>query len=191
MDSSVPSVANVTNSFLKALKMQSSPATRSGRNTSLKPSRAIQIGVRPSLRHTNRGPTGKSGSLPWLPPPSIHGHCTLFGNFYITIPARCHSSQTIRSRMRHLITFGRDSIVINSLQSARKRGGNANQLANGYPRSRRTVPSFVVCSKRWIGWTERWDSDNFHQPRELSGPTDGTHEEACSGDWWGGSETDL
>jgi hypothetical protein len=26
------------------------------------------------------------------------------------------------------------------------------------------------------------DSDKFHQPRELSGLIDGTHEEACSGD---------
>ena len=101
-----------------------------------------------------------------------HGHCILFGNFCITMPARYPCLQTIPSQTRHLITFGRGSIVINSLQSAKKRGGNANQLANGYPPSRRTVPSFAVCSKQWIGWIETSTVTNFVS-------TNRTHVEAC------------
>jgi len=136
-----------------------------------------QTGHRRSLRHTNRGSTGKSGLLLWLHLASILGHCILFGNFCITIKAPCHSSQTIHSRTRPLITFGRDSIVIDSLQSARKHGGNANQLANGYPHSRQTVPNFAVYSKGWIGRIERIETStvtNFVSTNRI-------HVEACPG----------
>src|SRR6266568_4563372 len=167
MERSVRSGENATKSFLKAPTILSSPATRSGRNTNSKPNLVTQSGDRRSLRHTNRGSTGKSGLLPWLHPTNIHGHYILFGNFCITIRAPYHSSQTIRSRMCHLITSGRDSIVINSPQSARKRGGSANQLANGYPRSQRTILNFIVCSKRWIGWIERLTVTNSVNPGSL------------------------
>src|SRR6266487_2076447 len=165
---------NATKSFLKVPKIQSSPGTPSGRNTNSKPNLVTQTDDRPSLRHTNLGSTGKSGLLPWPHPTTTRGHCILFGNFCIMIPAPCHSWQTIRSRMRHLITFGRDFIVINSLRSVRKRGGNANQLVNGCPHSRGTVPSFVVCSKRWIGWSETSIVTNFVS-------TNRSHVEACPG----------
>src|SRR4026207_5298 len=154
MERSVQSGENATKSFLKAPKIQSLLATRSGRNTNSKPSRVIQTGDRRSSRPINRGLTGKSGLLLWLHLANTPGHCILFGNFCITTAAPCHSSQRIRSRTRRLIAFGRDSIVIDSLQSARKHGGNVNQLANGYLRSRQTVPNFAVCSKGWIGRIE-------------------------------------
>ena len=154
MERSVRSGENATKSFLKAPKIQSLLPTQSGRNTNSKPNLVTQTGDRRSLRHTNRGSTGKSGLLLWLHLPSIPGPCILFGNFCITIKAPCHCWQTIHSRTRPLVTFGRDSIVIDSPQSARKRGGSANQLANGYPHSQRTILNFIVCSKRWIGWIE-------------------------------------
>src|SRR4029453_1599254 len=174
MEGLVRSGENATKSFLKAPKIQSSAATQSGRNTSSKPNRVTQTDGRRSLRRTNRGSTGKSGLLLWLHPANTRGHCILFGNFCTMIRAPCRSSQTIRSRTRHLITFGPDSIVINSLQSAKKRGGNANQLANGYPRYRRTVLSFVACSKRRIGWIETSTVTNFVS-------TNRNHVEACPG----------
>src|SRR4029453_570597 len=171
---SVQSGGNATKSFLKAPKIQSSQATPSGRNTSSKPSPVIQIGGPRSSHPINRELTGKSGSLRWLHPRNTRGHCILFGNFCITIRAPCHFSQTIRFRTRQLITFGRDSIVINSRPSARKRGGNANQLANGYLHSRRTILNFIVCSKQWIGWIETATVTNFVSPNRI-------HVEACPG----------
>src|SRR4029453_15023281 len=141
---------SATKSFLKALKNQSSRGKPRGRKTSSRPSRLTQIGRRRSSRLISRGLTGKSGSLRWLHPTNIRGRCILFGNFCITIQAPCHCSQTIHFRTSHLITSERDSIVINSRRSAKKRGGNANPSANGCLRYRRITRSSVACSKRWF-----------------------------------------
>ena len=54
MERSVRSGENATKSFLKAPKIQSLPATRSGRNTNSKPSRVIQTDGRRSSRPINR-----------------------------------------------------------------------------------------------------------------------------------------
>ena len=161
MERSVRSAGNATKSFFKAPKIQSSRAIPSGRNTSSKPSRGIQTGDRRSSRHINRGSTGKSGSLRWLHPPSIRGRCILSGNFCTMIQARSRSSLTIHFRTRHLITLGRDFIVIGSRRWAKKGGGNARQSENGCLRCRRMIRSFVGCSKRWIGWTESSPLANF------------------------------
>src|SRR4030095_11770972 len=131
MERSARSGENATKSFLKVPKIQSSPATRSGRNTNSKTNLVTQTGGRRSLRPINRGSTGKSGLLRWLHLANTRGHCILSGNFCITTAAPCHSSQTMRSQTGHLVTSGRDSIVIDSLQSARQHGGNVNQSANG------------------------------------------------------------
>jgi hypothetical protein len=47
-------------------------------------------------------------------------------------------------------------------------------LVNGYLHSRRTIPNFVVCSKRWIGWIKASTIPNF-------GSTNGIHVETCPG----------
>src|SRR5438552_6320450 len=169
---SVQSGANATKLYLRAPRIQSSRATPSGRNTSSKQSRAIQIGGRGSSRLINRGLTGKSGSLRWLHPRNIRGHCILLGNFCITIRARSRSSLTIPFRTRRLTTFVRDFIVIDSLRSARKHGGGASRLVDGYQPSRRTIPNFVDYSKQWIGWIETSTVMNFVS-------TSRTHVEAC------------
>src|SRR6266576_5565689 len=164
---SVQSDGSATKSFSKAPRIQSSRATPSGKNTSSKQSRVIQIGGRRSSRLISRGLTGKSGSLRWAHPGNIRGHCILLGNFCITIQARSRSSLTIPFRTRHLTTFVRDFIVIDSLRSSRERGGNATQLANGCLLCRRTTQSSVACSKRWIGWTERWIVTNSINPESF------------------------
>ena len=53
--------------------------------------------------------------------------------------------------MRRPITFGRDFFVTNLRLLATIRGGNANQLENGYPCSPLTIRSFAACLNRWIG----------------------------------------
>jgi hypothetical protein len=109
------------------------------------------------------------GDYPW----TLHFVWKLLHND----PGTLSLLQTIRSRPRLLITSGRDSIVIDSLPSARKHGGNANQLANGYPHSRQTIPNFAVCSKGWIGRIETIETStvtNFVSTNRI-------HVEACPG----------
>src|SRR5262245_8247846 len=152
---------NAMKSFLRVPTIQSLRATRSGRNTSSKQSRGIQIDDPHWSRPINRGLTGKSGLLRWRHPRNIRGRCTLFGSFCITIQGRCHSWHTIPFRMQHLTTSERDSIVIDSRRWAKKDGGNANQSANGCLLSRRRTRNSVACSKRWIGWIETSTGPNF------------------------------
>src|SRR5438477_8339758 len=174
MEPSGASGENATKSFSKAPRIQSSRATPSGKNTSSKQSRVIQIGGRRSSHRINRGLIGKSGSPRWLHPRNIRGHCILLGNFCTTMRARSRSLLTIPFRTRRLTTFVRDFIVIDSLRSARKRGGGASRLVDGYQPSRRTIPNFVDYSKQWIGWIETSTVMNFVS-------TSRTHVEACPG----------
>ena len=112
----------------------------------------ILIGARLSSPRINRVSTGKSGSLPWLHQRNTPGRCISSGNFCTTIRARFRSSPTTHFPLARPITFGHDFTVITLRRRAIRRGGDANQSANGCPRFQWMIPNSARFWRRWIGW---------------------------------------
>jgi len=143
LERSVRSGENATKSFLEAPTILSSPR-HEVEGIRIKPNLVTQLATAVRCAIPTADATGKSGLLPWLRPNEYPWTLHFVWKLLHNDPGHLSLLATIRSRIRHLITSGRDSYRYHSPQSAKERGGSANQLANGYPRSQRTILNFIV-----------------------------------------------